>query len=260
MKNKILLLTIAAIGALLITASNGFAERSFGNDVDTACAPATPFAGDCNVCHVPSSRSDYTDAMDAYVAGGTTLTDYFCPTQPTCNDNDGDGYGNPGDSSCAKPGTDCNDSNASINPGAVENCTDRIDNDCDFLIDSDDPSAVNCPVCTDSDNDGYNLDGGACGPVDCNDNDEFISPGEPEDCNDGIDNDCDGNIDSEDLDCYTCGQYTDRGSCKADPSCNYSRKRGGCYEVVDGSIYTDQSSCEDAFGRWNKKKETCTIR
>ena len=59
----------------------------------------------------------------------------------TCDDNDSDGYGNPGNVSFAKGySRDCNDSNCSINPGAVavENWTDGIDNDCDGTIDCDD--------------------------------------------------------------------------------------------------------------------------
>ncbi len=34
---------------------------------------------------------------------------------------------------------DCNDNNASIYPGAVENCYDHVDNDCDGKIDGADP-------------------------------------------------------------------------------------------------------------------------
>ena len=62
-------------------------------------------------------------------------------TPPTCNDNDSDGYGDPGDVSCAKGlSRDCNGSNGSINPGAVENCTDGIDNDCDDNACNGDPA------------------------------------------------------------------------------------------------------------------------
>jgi hypothetical protein len=49
--------------------------------------------------------------------------------------------------------------------------------------------------CTDADHDGYYIQGGACGPVDCNDNDSAVKPGGVEVCN-GIDNDCDGEIDN----------------------------------------------------------------
>lgn len=196
------------------------------------------------------------------------MTDYFCPTQPACTDNDGDGYGNPGDSSCANSATDCDDNNTSINPGAAENCTDGIDNNCNGRVDTQDENAIGCSLdCTDDDGDSYSPDGGTCGQTDCNDNNASVNPRAFESCDDGLDNDCNGQTDCNDNACSgdpacvaeSCTDYGDRGSCKADPSCNYSRKRG-CYEVIDGSIYTDQSSCEDAFGRWNRKKKKCTIR
>jgi len=64
-----------------------------------------------------------------------------------CTDGDGDGYGDPGDASCSNGAqTDCNDTNASVNPGAVEGpvgnatCNDGLDNNCDGLTDGDDPN------------------------------------------------------------------------------------------------------------------------
>lgn len=33
---------------------------------------------------------------------------------------------------------DCDDANAAVNPGATEDCTDGVDNDCDGKIDADD--------------------------------------------------------------------------------------------------------------------------
>ncbi len=66
-----------------------------------------------------------------------------------CNDSDSDGYE---DASCnIDPNTgggDCNDSNASINPGATEDmsdpatCSDGYDNDCDGSIDANDSGCV----------------------------------------------------------------------------------------------------------------------
>lgn len=54
------------------------------------------------------------------------------PPPPTCTDVDGDGY-------FLEPGctgaTDCNDSDGSINPGAVEVCGDGIDNNCSGTVD-----------------------------------------------------------------------------------------------------------------------------
>ncbi|MFC1769370.1 beta strand repeat-containing protein [Nanoarchaeota archaeon] len=49
-----------------------------------------------------------------------------------CTDSDGDGYGVSGGSQCTNPGQiDCNDNNASINPGATEVVNDGIDSTCD---------------------------------------------------------------------------------------------------------------------------------
>ncbi|MDO8508470.1 MAG: LamG-like jellyroll fold domain-containing protein, partial [Nanoarchaeota archaeon] len=55
--------------------------------------------------------------------------------------------------------------------------------------------------CTDNDGDGYNQSSAGCGTVDCNDNSININPGAVEICTDGIDNNCNGNIDAQDLYC-----------------------------------------------------------
>ncbi len=69
---------------------------------------------------------------------------YFRSTSPGhdshrlggCVDDDGDGYGNPGDASCDNGAQeDCRDDDAAINPGAAEVCGDSVDNDCDGDID-----------------------------------------------------------------------------------------------------------------------------
>ena len=63
-------------------------------------------------------------------------------------------------------------------------------------------------VCTDDDGDGYAVEGGECGPVDCDDTNPEVNPGaiegpeNPDSCIDGLDNDCDGLIDASDCPCF----------------------------------------------------------
>ncbi|NOZ81117.1 MAG: hypothetical protein GXP63_05585 [DPANN group archaeon] len=49
---------------------------------------------------------------------------------PACIDDDTDGYGKWGRSSCPHPGTDCDDSNVKIHPGANDICGNGVDEDC----------------------------------------------------------------------------------------------------------------------------------
>ncbi|MFH1465208.1 MAG: putative metal-binding motif-containing protein [Pseudomonadota bacterium] len=128
-------------------------------------------------------------------------------------DADGDGFGDPAVFvvSCEAPSgyvtddTDCDDTDAGVNPGASEVC-DGLDDDCDGLVDDDDPDVVGQGTWyADADGDGYGDLGApvtACtqpsGTVsdatDCDDTDAAINPGAAEVC-DGVDNDCDGAID-----------------------------------------------------------------
>ncbi|MFH1725200.1 MAG: right-handed parallel beta-helix repeat-containing protein [Elusimicrobiota bacterium] len=82
-------------------------------------------------------EGDACDCDDGFCDGREGL---FCAAQgspdPTCCvDADEDGYGRAGNASgCAHPGVDCDDADASVNPGAAEACDDRVDNDCDGSI------------------------------------------------------------------------------------------------------------------------------
>ncbi|MBI5116586.1 fibronectin type III domain-containing protein [Candidatus Poribacteria bacterium] len=110
-------------------------------------------------------------------------------------DIDGDGYNN---LSCA--GDDCNDRDPNIRPSAAEIC-DTNDNDCDLLIDCNDPDMVCISYCRDADVDGYGnptddvLDcvappGYVDECTDCDDTNPAINPGEPETSCNCIDDDC----------------------------------------------------------------------
>ncbi len=79
-----------------------------------------------------------------------------------CTDLDEDGYSIEG-GDCGE--IDCKDDDPAINPGAEEICGNEVDEDCDGYDDE-------CPgpTCTDNDKDGYFIEGGECGPSDCDDN------------------------------------------------------------------------------------------
>ena len=144
-------------------------------------------------------------------------------TANPADDQDGDGY---------PAADDCDDGNAAINPGATEVC-DGVDNDCDGEIDED----VTTTWYQDADGDGFgdsDVTADACekpsGYVptgnDCDDDEAEAFPGNTEVC-DGIDNDCDGEVD-EDEDmceppkaCIACGcrDPCTMGECPAGFTC-----------------------------------------
>jgi len=57
-----------------------------------------------------------------------------------CTDTDGDGYGNPASDICAHAALDCDDTDDAVNPGAAEACDNGVDDDCNGLVDGDDPA------------------------------------------------------------------------------------------------------------------------
>ncbi len=225
------------------------AEPGFGDNVDAFCVGKPGFENppvfgglileNCAKCHNPANKNlDQTPAFDLYkkAKGGdySALCDYISPPIPMCTDADLDGfYMEP---NCGTP-VDCNDNDAMINPLADEICTDGKDNNCNGLVDSADLAVQNCPIpnaCTDMDKDSFSIEGGTCGPIDCNDNNAMIYPGAVELCADKIDNNCSGKVDLAD-------PAVDKNTCPVE--CIDEDKDG--YSITGGE-YCGPIDCNDA--------------
>ena len=153
------------------------------------------FEGDCdddNVQVYPGA-TEIGDGLDNDCDG--QVDENLDPT-----DDDGDGY--------SEADGDCDDGDPAVHPGAVE-VEDGIDNDCDGHVDSppgdddDDFVGDDDDGAADADGDGYTEADG-----DCDDADAYIHPGARE-RNNGLDDDCDGQIDEN---AGTLGAQSDEGA------------------------------------------------
>jgi len=120
--------------------------------VDFSCAAVTEGAVTVNsatelTVSVTVPETGETEDCDITVTTGDetiTCADLFQVVAGIpCTDADGDGYGE----GCTA-GTDCDDNNSAVNPGAAEVCDDSIDNDCDGAIDDADTDCEVEPTCT----------------------------------------------------------------------------------------------------------------
>jgi uncharacterized protein (TIGR03382 family) len=195
-------------------------------EVAKACTPDN--SGDLNLSFL--TESDCA-AQGQACQGGACLT----------TDGDADGY-----PSAAYGGTDCDDAEELVNPGASETCND-IDDDCDGETDE---GAVDAQTWyLDIDGDGYgnpNATLVACTQppayvavgTDCNDTDFETHPGHEETCN-LADDDCDGEIDEDATNTSTFYADSD-GDGYGDPLTS----KQDCF--ASSGWGTDASDCNDS--------------
>ncbi len=249
-----------------------------GTDCDDGRADINPGANElCDALDEDEDCDGLVDDGDPS-ADPTTFGTWYA-------DGDGDGYGDPAvlSTGCEQPsgyivdGTDCDDTRSGVHPGASENCDALdVDEDCDGLAEDDDPSVSTATYDTwyeDGDGDGYgstvtldacDVPSGYTGADDdCDDADASVSPAATEVC-DGIDNDCDGTVDSSACTCLVDfnDAYTTYGS-RANPTLYYGAygltfTMDSGYGLIGGDAYGDPGNWSEsgsipdpAWGGWD---------
>ncbi len=156
--------------------STGYADAD--GDGTAACedcddTEALSYPGNLEICDGVDNDCDGSADNDA-VNASTVYADA-----------DGDGYGDATSQlrTCddvagfVSNDADCDDADATYNPGALETCTDVVDFNCDGSIGTEDADADGFAACEE-----------------CDDSDGLVNPDAVEAC-DGVDNNCDGTID-----------------------------------------------------------------
>ncbi len=234
-------------------------EDGYGDPAVTAeaCVAPANYVDDATDCDdgdpdINPAANDVCDGVDND-CDGTADNDPAFQTAWYA-DADGDSYGNASSStlSCTQPAntvtnaTDCDDAHSAAHPGGVEVC-DGLDNDCDGTADNRATDAGTWYLDADHDTYGGTTTATSCSQpagyvstsTDCDDGNGGVHPGASEVC-DGIDNNCDGVVDTDAVDQTTWYQDSDNdnyGSTVTEVSCTqpdqYVRTPGDCDDGND---------------------------
>ena len=158
------------------------AEDLVGDGIDNNCdgLDGVDYDGDGYASEL-SGGDDCNDAEPNFHPGASDLWSAENGADENCDNIDGvdaDGDGYPGNAPTDSDDFDCNDQDASVNPGVEEDPKTPVDDNCDDLA-------------ADVDEDGY--ESGTGPGNDCDDDNDAIHPGAKELC-DAIDQDCDNDL------------------------------------------------------------------
>jgi len=214
----------------------------YGVSTNTAEACEAPSGyvgshGDCDDSdarvHPAAEESDCADPRD-----------YNCDGSVGYADADADGW-----AACEE----CDDADSGVHPDAAEICSE-VDEDCDGLIDEDDPDLIDATTWNiDYDGDGYGSDsytteaceqpsGFTADSDDCDDTDAAINPDALEVCDDA-DNDCDGDTDDEDATLDTSTASTWYADADEDGFGDVDSSALACEQP--SGFTTDSDDCDD---------------
>ena len=253
----------------------------------TECASNGDADGDGHLA-IECGGDDCDDSDGERFPGNTEICDdqdHDCDDRTLAGPNgdvDGDGYVS---SACCVPdpfgagppicGRDCDDNASGVNPGTPESCN-GVDDDCSGEADE----GLLSVFYPDDDNDLFGRDEGAMSACarpqgfsvvggDCDDGDRTVNPARIETC-DGVDEDCDGDVDEEPDDlgtddhCTACGELCSFGctpgvGCATVSAVAVGTTSFGVASLDDGRFYGWGANPWGAFGRPIPTQSTAPI-
>jgi len=223
-----------------------------GVAADSAGAPTTPDSdGRASLLLAPLAPGEHSVQLTATDAHGASATGELTLTI-TDDDVDDDGV-----RALAFGGTDCDDGDSAVFPGAPERCN-GVDDDCDGQVDEGSVNTTTFYVDADGDGFGGTTAVQACAlppgasavSGDCADGDPDVHPGAAERCN-GADDDCNGGLpSSETTDADHDGSVACADCDDADANVypGATERCDGLDDDCDGSIPTAETADADHDG------------